>query len=71
MYFMCNCRGRAHLALKEGLKANYESWHMWENFLVVSLVFFGTFNNLNETRSVRITVATVLYETMSQYRVLV
>lgn len=35
---MCTFRVRAHLALKEGLKANYDSWHMWENFLVVSLI---------------------------------
>lgn len=34
----------AHLALKEGLKVNYESWHMWENFLVVS-VDIGAFND--------------------------
>ena len=35
---MVKFRVRAHLALKEGLKANYDSWHMWENFLVVSLI---------------------------------
>lgn len=42
--FACNCRSQAHLALKEGLKMNYESWHMWENFLVVS-VDVGAFND--------------------------
>ncbi|KAL9953055.1 hypothetical protein ACROYT_G040407 [Oculina patagonica] len=36
IYIKTGRKGRAHLALKEGLKANYESWHMWENFLVVS-----------------------------------
>ena len=38
---MVNFRVRAHLALKEGLKANYNSWHMWENFLVVSIDFIN------------------------------
>ncbi|KAJ7360146.1 Tetratricopeptide repeat domain 27, partial [Desmophyllum pertusum] len=44
IYIKTGQKLRAHLALKEALKANYESWHMWENFLVVS-VDIGAFND--------------------------
>lgn len=44
VYIKKGLKSQAHLALKEGLKMNYESWHMWENFLVVS-VDVGAFND--------------------------
>ncbi|KAK2548152.1 Tetratricopeptide repeat protein 27 [Acropora cervicornis] len=35
IYIKKGQKSRAYLTLKESLKGNYESWHIWENFLVV------------------------------------
>jgi len=44
VYIKKGQKSRAHLTLKESLKGNYESWHVWENFLVVS-VDIGAFSD--------------------------
>ncbi|XP_068747496.1 tetratricopeptide repeat protein 27-like [Montipora capricornis] len=44
VYIKKGQKSRAHLTLKESLKGNYESWHVWENFLLVS-VDVGSFSD--------------------------
>ncbi|CAH3167549.1 unnamed protein product [Porites lobata] len=44
VYIKNGQKSRAHLTLQEALKGNYESWHIWENYLVVS-VDVGAFND--------------------------